>query len=218
MLQGEALLRDVRGSMRQTQPDWTGMAGKPPVCPKEMAKRRDMLFPSRTPWQGPPVAREANPTPQAELPTHVPAPATEELLPAKLIGPEAERSRVERACRDWMLVASPQYDEPFVSEMDPFAIKKIVQSVARHYRVSVPDILSARRTAAIIRPRQVAMYLSKVLTPRSLPEIGKHMGGRDHTTVLYGARRVEALLADGCEDTTNAVEAISAHLTSALGA
>ena len=63
-------------------------------------------------------------------------------------------------------------------------IEDIQKVVARHYNVSKNDLLSNRRTRIIVRPRQIAMYLSKILTPRSLPEIGRRFGGRDHTTVL----------------------------------
>jgi len=65
--------------------------------------------------------------------------------------------------------------------------------VARQYNVSRADLLSSRRTANVVRPRQVAMYLAKVLTLRSLPEIGRRFGGRDHTTVLHAVRKIENL-------------------------
>ncbi len=61
------------------------------------------------------------------------------------------------------------------------------------YNVSRADLLSSRRTANVVRPRQVAMYLAKVLTLRSLPEIGRRFGGRDHTTVLHAVRKIENL-------------------------
>jgi chromosomal replication initiator protein len=72
-------------------------------------------------------------------------------------------------------------------------IEDIQKLVASHYNVSRSDILSSRRTANVVRPRQIAMYLSKVLTLRSLPEIGRRFGGRDHTTVLHAVRKIEAL-------------------------
>lgn len=72
-------------------------------------------------------------------------------------------------------------------------IEDIQKLVASHYSVSRPDILSSRRTATVVRPRQIAMYLSKVLTLRSLPEIGRRFGGRDHTTVLHAVRKIESL-------------------------
>jgi chromosomal replication initiator protein len=74
-------------------------------------------------------------------------------------------------------------------------IEDIQRVVARQYNVSRSDLLSSRRTANIVRPRQVAMYLAKTLTLRSLPEIGHRFGGRDHTTVLHAVRKIEALVA-----------------------
>lgn len=74
-------------------------------------------------------------------------------------------------------------------------IEDIQKVVANHYNVSKNDLLSARRTRAIVRPRQIAMYLAKTMTPRSFPEIGKRFGGRDHTTVLHAVRKVEELAA-----------------------
>jgi chromosomal replication initiator protein len=72
-------------------------------------------------------------------------------------------------------------------------IEDIQKLVATHYNVSRADILSSRRTANVVRPRQIAMYLSKILTLRSLPEIGRRFGGRDHTTVLHAVRKIEGL-------------------------
>jgi chromosomal replication initiator protein len=72
-------------------------------------------------------------------------------------------------------------------------IEDIQRIVARHYNVSKTELLSNRRTRTIVKPRQVAMYLSKIMTPRSLPEIGRRFGGRDHTTVLHAVRKIEDL-------------------------
>ena len=66
--------------------------------------------------------------------------------------------------------------------------------MSRHFNVSKADLLSSRRTRTIVRPRQIAMYLAKMLTPRSLPEIGRRFGGRDHTTVLHAVRKIEDLM------------------------
>ena len=74
-------------------------------------------------------------------------------------------------------------------------IEDIQKLVASHYSVTRADILSSRRTATVVKPRQVAMYLSKTLTLRSLPEIGRRFGGRDHTTVLHAVRKIEGLCA-----------------------
>jgi chromosomal replication initiator protein len=72
-------------------------------------------------------------------------------------------------------------------------IEDIQKVVARQFNVSKTDLLSNRRTRVIVRPRQIAMYLAKTLTPRSLPEIGRRFGGRDHTTVLHAVRKIEGL-------------------------
>lgn len=70
-------------------------------------------------------------------------------------------------------------------------IEDILKFVSRHYNVPRTELLSARRTRTIVRPRQIAMYLAKTMTPRSLPEIGRRFGGRDHTTVLHAVRKIE---------------------------
>ena len=74
-------------------------------------------------------------------------------------------------------------------------IDEIQKQVAAHYNIRIADMSSARRARAIARPRQVAMYLAKQLTSRSLPEIGRKFGGRDHTTVMHAVRKVEELRA-----------------------
>ncbi len=79
-------------------------------------------------------------------------------------------------------------------ELKRVRIEEIQRIVARHYNVSRSDLLSSRRTANVVRPRQVAMYLAKTLTLRSLPEIGRRFGGRDHTTVLHAVRKIESLI------------------------
>ncbi|WP_044562563.1 chromosomal replication initiator protein DnaA, partial [Azospirillum sp. B4] len=74
-------------------------------------------------------------------------------------------------------------------------IEEIQKKVAEHYNMRLADMSSARRARAVARPRQVAMYLSKQLTARSLPEIGRKFGDRDHTTVMHAVRKVEELCA-----------------------
>jgi chromosomal replication initiator protein len=73
-------------------------------------------------------------------------------------------------------------------------IDDILKIVGRHYNVARADLLSPRRARSIVRPRQVGMYLAKKLTPRSLPEIGRRFGGRDHSTVLHAVRKIEELM------------------------
>jgi chromosomal replication initiator protein len=78
-------------------------------------------------------------------------------------------------------------------------IEDILKIVARHYKVPRNELLSSRRSRDVVRPRQIAMYLAKALTSRSLPEIGRRFGGRDHTTVLHSVRKVEQLMAQDGE-------------------
>lgn len=74
-------------------------------------------------------------------------------------------------------------------------ISDIQKKVASHYGLKVADMISPRRTRAVARPRQVAMYLCKALTQFSLPDIGRAFGGRDHTTIIHGVRKVEDMMA-----------------------
>lgn len=70
-------------------------------------------------------------------------------------------------------------------------IDDIQQKVCDYYNVKISDLLSTRRMQVITKPRQIAMYLCKMLTPKSLPEIGRRFGGRDHTTVMHSVKRIE---------------------------
>ena len=79
------------------------------------------------------------------------------------------------------------------------SIDEIQTRVSDHYRIRKAEMTSARRAREVARPRQVAMYLSKQLTPRSLPEIGRRFGGRDHTTVIHAVRQIEKLRAQDPE-------------------
>ena len=74
-------------------------------------------------------------------------------------------------------------------------IEEIQRKVAEHYNVRLSDMIGPKRLRTIARPRQVAMYLSKQMTSRSLPEIGRRFGGRDHTTIMHGVRKIEELMA-----------------------
>jgi len=102
----------------------------------------------------------------------------------KLTGQPVTLEMAEREMRDLIRPAEPKR----------VRIEDIQRIVARQYNVSRADLLSSRRTANVVRPRQVAMYLAKVLTLRSLPEIGRRFGGRDHTTVLHAVRKIENLV------------------------
>ncbi len=75
-------------------------------------------------------------------------------------------------------------------------IEDILRIISRHYGVSKGDLLSQRRHRSVVRPRQIGMYLAKQLTARSLPEIGRRFGNRDHTTVLHAIRKIDGELSD----------------------
>lgn len=74
-------------------------------------------------------------------------------------------------------------------------IAEIQREVADHFHIPAAEMTSARRFRAVARPRQIAMFLAKELTPKSLPAIGRDFGGRDHTTVIHAIRQVEKLCA-----------------------
>lgn len=74
-------------------------------------------------------------------------------------------------------------------------VDEIIRKVADHYNVRMTDILGPRRSRNVARPRQVAMFLAKRLTTKSLPEIGRRFGGRDHTTVIHAVKKIEELSA-----------------------
>jgi chromosomal replication initiator protein len=83
---------------------------------------------------------------------------------------------------------------PHLSKGDKrITVDDIQKATAEHFGMKQADLLSERRTRAVARPRQAAMYLAKQLTTRSLPDIGRRFGGRDHTTVLHAVRRIEDL-------------------------
>ena len=73
------------------------------------------------------------------------------------------------------------------------SIEEIQRKVAEHYNVRLADLIGPKRVRTVARPRQIAMYLSKQMTSRSLPEIGRRFGGRDHTTIMHGVRKIEEL-------------------------
>lgn len=91
--------------------------------------------------------------------------------------------------RDWLNVAAGRG-----RRAAGVPVARILAAVAEHYEVEVEEILAHRRSAAVVVPRQVAMYLAKALTARSLPDLGQRFGGRDHTTILHGVRKIAALM------------------------
>ncbi len=101
---------------------------------------------------------------------------------SKLTGNPINIEFVQFALRDLLLLQDKQ-----------ITMENIQKTVAEYYKIRVADILSKRRSRSVARPRQIAMALSKDLTNHSLPEIGDAFGGRDHTTVLHGCRKIAEL-------------------------
>ena len=101
----------------------------------------------------------------------------------QLTGREIDLEMAEAALRDLLRTREPK----------KVKIEDIQRVVSKHFNVTKADLLSARRTRTVVRPRQIAMYLAKALTPRSLPEIGRRFGNRDHTTVLHAVRKIEEM-------------------------
>jgi hypothetical protein len=123
------------------------------------------------------------------------------------VGPEMQAEEKPRRVpvivstrRDWLDVSGAT-KLIYVPPVKPIArrvrISEIIQIVANAYYVPALDIISDRRTATIVRPRQEAMWLCKKFTLLSLPAIGREFGGRDHTTVLHAVRKIEALVSAG---------------------
>ena len=108
----------------------------------------------------------------------------------------------------YALMTGRAIDVPFVEEVlanvlranqRRISIDEIQTQVAEHYRIRKAEMTSARRAREVARPRQVAMYLSKQLTPKSLPDIGRRFGGRDHTTVSHAVKHIEKLRASDAD-------------------
>jgi hypothetical protein len=100
------------------------------------------------------------------------------------------------SARPWYVFFAEAMVRPPKPEPERLRIAKILRVVAQHFDVKTTDLTSARRTDRIVRPRQIAMYLSRRLTDQSLPEIGRRFGGRDHTTVLHAVNVCERILMD----------------------
>jgi hypothetical protein len=130
-------------------------------------------------------ARFSNPSLRPPAAGFMLPPSCNQLVPA---------SAIEQSCADLPpepdTTASPRTPPP-----RPATIRTIVAEAAAFYCVSPYDILSESRKQGFVRPRQIACYLAKSLTKKSLPEIGRRIGGRDHTTVLHAIRKIAGLIA-----------------------
>lgn len=96
-----------------------------------------------------------------------------------VVAPETEASETDSI---WFVVLPPGQGQPL--------IRDIQMTVCKYYKVTLADMFSRRRTADIVKPRQVAMFLCKELTRHSLPQIARKFGGRDHTTALHSIRKI----------------------------
>lgn len=130
-----------------------------------------------------------------------------------------ERKIIERANAIPLVInrhSQPSTDpaEPALIDAEchwPVTIRDICRASCRHYSVNILDFVSNRRHARLVRARHVAMYIARRHTTRSLPEIGRIMGGRDHTTIMHGAHRITERL-EGDEELQADVAAICAVL------
>lgn len=104
---------------------------------------------------------------------------------------------------------------PIKEEVRRVAMQKIKEAVARNYGIEVRDIVGPCRVRRYVRPRQVSMYLSRLLTEHSLPSIGKHHGGRDHTTAIHAKKQIERLLISST-DTQRRIADIRAEIEAEL--
>jgi hypothetical protein len=92
-------------------------------------------------------------------------------------------------------------------------VRRVLEVTARHFGTTVDSLLSERRMQSLSRPRQIAMFVARKVTGRSLPFIGRRMGDRDHTTILRGRRAVQSLIDSSDTDTITAVAQIIERLT-----
>jgi hypothetical protein len=86
-----------------------------------------------------------------------------------------------------------RYDVPYQRPEGALSVRMIQRAVCQKYNITLAEMLSAHRTANVVLPRQIAMYLAKLLTGKSLPDLGRRFGGKDHTTILHGVRKITAL-------------------------
>ena len=120
------------------------------------------------------------------------AAAANKPLPPAPEPPPPPRPLSAEELRIWKTLAEGLAPPP-APDLTSILIVDIQRAVCRYFNMGMSDLLSARRAADVVWPRQIAMYISKTLTMRSLPDIGRRFGGRDHTTVLHAVRKVEQL-------------------------
>lgn len=154
----------------------------PYISPTEK-KLRERLKAARSRMERQACRRDRLPAVQARS-----APAVEP-MPEMEPDPIKTETWAERQKRLWFWI------EKDLGPVGPITIAMIQEIVCDHYGISHNDLICQRRTHNVVRPRQVAMYLCKDLTPHSLPKISARFGGRDHTTALSNVRKIERLKA-----------------------
>lgn len=117
----------------------------------------------------------------------------EKFPPKTVVGVEISNMSAESLWRDWLAQRHLAPVPSSIASWEPY-ISIVCAEVRRQYGINKVDFESTRRTWKLVIPRQIAMALSKHLTRKSLPEIGRMMGGRDHTTVLHGIRRIQPVM------------------------
>lgn len=119
------------------------------------------------------------------------------------------------ACNGQVVYISPEQiraaDQAIQQATGKISVEHVQRTVARHFKISVLEMKSARRAANIVRPRHIAAYLARVHTLKSLPEIGRRFGDRDHTTILHAVRKIQRLMEKDL-DLKGLVDAISAKI------
>lgn len=118
----------------------------------------------------------------------------------KILRPEADKKKkpsnpkiVIGKVADAHVVTYLFYQSQLDASASRVMVSKIVDVVCAAYDVSKVDIVSQRRSLKVVRPRQIVMYLAKTMTKSSYPEIGRRLGGRDHTTIMHGVNRINSL-------------------------
>lgn len=179
----------------------------------EQAKARLARLFGRCPAQGRPLSVTP---PKRSIPTPKPALILEDAAERQRARKRAsDRLRREKA-RALREGAPPiqRIVPPLPEGYDPLrpTVAEIMRFVAAYYGCTAQDLQSPTRIHAVVKPRQVAMYLAKTLTTRSMSEVARRFGGRDHTTALHAVRKIAALIGGG-SDLAAEVEALRLKLT-----
>jgi len=157
---------------------------------------------------------------EAEIPSAPITPRAANAVPIPIVQeqPAAESIEVVPAeCHAVFVTADAALDLGAAVDPAPrISIDRVQRAVAAEYGVTRLDLISSRRTADIVRPRQVAIYLAREMTPRSLPEIARRFGGRDHTTALHAHRKIGGLVAADPEMATH-IDYLKAKIAAGAG-